>query len=512
MPNVLGRTLKYFFDAVYYARSDALKSHYDNPLASRILLNASYAARSGNQANVEQFAQMAATNAAYSGSSDRIANRVSEANNIMVQMRRNTEWVDDPDHPFLTVLRSPNSFIPGNLLMSETSMAMYTHGNAYWYLVTDQIGIGPVREIWPLVAGKCYPDPLTLRRSAVTGKLTIDFRYNLGSPVLLPGENVVHFRTPNLFDYWQGLSKLTSIQDALKMDSGESRYLSSFFEDGNAVPNAIISVPSQLSDPELDTVRRDIEEQFGARRATAIARAGDLDVKILQHTIEEMKVLDGMEFNDKRIKNAMGVPDGLTNASSGTARLAAEIAFAKDAIQPLLNSMAAFINTTVTPLYDSPHRMQIVAKNIIPQDSAMAVLEYNTYRDEDTINGNRKKLNLKPLKLTGKLAKYQPFLDEVPIELVHDLLGAELAAATSNDASEAQGGQGGDLLEQMIPSLSATSASAKNEQLIAALSGLGMTKRQNKGLATRRKGRRAIGKAARIAGTFVNPEGDAKVG
>ena len=249
MPNVLGRTLKYFFDAVYYARSDALKSHYDNPLASRILLNASYAARSGNQANVEQFAQMAATNAAYSGSSDRIANRVSEANNIMVQMRRNTEWVDDPDHPFLTVLRSPNSFIPGNLLMSETSMAMYTHGNAYWYLVTDQIGIGPVREIWPLVAGKCYPDPLTLRRSAVTGKLTIDFRYNLGSPVLLPGENVVHFRTPNLFDYWQGLSKLTSIQDALKMDSGESRYLSSFFEDGNAVPNAIISVPSQLSDP-----------------------------------------------------------------------------------------------------------------------------------------------------------------------------------------------------------------------------------------------------------------------
>ena len=142
----------------------------------------------------------------------------------------------------------------------------------------------------------------------------------------------------------------------------------------------------------------------------------------------------------------------------------------------------------------------------------MAVLEYNTYRDEDTINGNRKKLNLKPLKLTGKLAKYQPFLDEVPIELVHDLLGAELAAATSNDASGAQGGQGGDLLEQMIPSLSATSASAKNEQLIAALSGLGKTKRQNKGLATRRKGRRAIGKAARIAGTFVNPEGDAKVG
>lgn len=458
MPNALGRTLKYFFDAVSYARGDAAKSaQARNPLSNRILLNASYAAnRSSSTAAIEAYAQMAATNTAYAAAAERIGNRIASSDNFKVQMRDGDEWEDDKDHQFLTVLRAPNSFVPGNLLMQEAALNMNMHGNAYWYLVTDYVGMGPVREIWPLMPSRAYPDPLTLRRSAITGRLTIDYRYNLGSPVLLPGENVVHFRTPNLFDYWQGMSKLTSIQGALKMDMGESQYLSSFFEEGNAIPNAIISVPSQLTDQELRMVQRDIQEQFGARRATAVARAGDMDVEILQHSIEEMQVLQGMSFNDKRIRDAMGVPEGLSNASSGTARLAAEIAFAKDVIQPMLNSMAAFLNTTVTPLYASPHQMQIVAENVIPQDSAVEIAEYSAYRDDDTINGNRKSRGLQPLKLSGALAKYQPFLDEVPVELVHDLLGAEASAASGESASS--GGQDGSY-----------------SSLVAALSGVGAT-------------------------------------
>lgn len=436
MPNLLGRTFKYFYDAMQYARSGVDNARpVRNSLATKVLVNtARSSSAGGTQANIDYFAQLAATNPAFMAAADRISNRVADAEHFIVQFREGSDWMDDEDHQFLTALANPNAFMTGAHMMAETALWMNTYGNAYWYLVTDTPGVGPVREIWPLIASKAYPDPLTLRRSYMTGKLTVDYRYTVGSPILLPGENVVHFRTPNLFDWWQGMAKMTSLQQALSMDMGESSYLNSFFEEGNAVPSAIISVPREVTNEELDIIQRDIQEQFGARRATAVARAGEMDVKVIQHTIQEMQVLQGMEFNARRIGNVLGIPEGIGSASSGTARLAAEIAFAKDVVQPLLNTMAAFLSVKVVPMYDYPEKMRIVAQNVIPQDSAIEVAEYEAYRDDDTINGNRKKRNLEPLKLTGKLAKYQQYLDEVPLEILHDLLAAEIAAGASEAA------------------------------------------------------------------------------
>lgn len=439
MANLLGRSLKYFVDAFDFARRGSSASRRQNPIATRILANASRSGQTVSQANVDYFAQLAVTNPSFMAGMDKIGNRLGDPGNIITQRKRSGSagqnsdgddeslWEDWLDHQFLQVIASPNAFVPGFLMLQETGMWMNTYGNAYWFLATDELGVGPVHAIYHLPANMCYPDPTTLRISHITGNLTIDYRYTMGSQMLLPGENVVHFRTPNLFNYWQGMAKLSSLQQSLQMDIGESNYLNSFFEESNAVPSSIISVPREVTDDEMRVIERDLQEQFGAKRATLVTRAGEMDAKVIQHTIEEMQVLDGMNFNGRRIQDVLGIPTGLSNAASGTARLAAEIAFAKDVIQPMLTAMASFLHAKVTPMYALPGQMRIVAKNIIPQDTAIAIAEYQAYRPDETINGNRKKQNLKPLILTGDLAKFQQYLDEVPLEILEILLTAKLS-------------------------------------------------------------------------------------
>lgn len=409
--NALGRTLRYMTEAWAYAVEPLkAKPAGGNRLAD--IVRTTQNAPTASQANVDYYLRLAITNPVYFGNVSTISSRVSDADALVVQEQVGDKWEDRPGHEFMRVLSVPNGIFSGDLVMEDVAWWYNLLGNAYLYLVTDTPGVGPVREIWPLPARVMEPDPRTYRISPYTKKPVIDYNYMMGAPITLPGENVVHVRSANPFDYWQGLAPISALQTVLDTDTSEAEWLASFFKEGNAIPTAIVSLPPALQDSQFDKIKRDIVEQFGARRRAAVTRAGDMDVKLLQHSVQEMRVVEGMDHNEKRINRVTHFPGGLHDAQSGQSRLAADMAIMRDAVQPFFNKVAGFLTLKMVLFYGPEFR--VWAKDVVPQDRALETSEYQTRSPHRTINESRAAMQADPIQFTGELAALQPLVDQVP--------------------------------------------------------------------------------------------------
>ena len=331
-----------------------------------------------------------------------ISDRVAAMDARPVMKRRvKDELVQAPNHPFATLLDRPNSLMTWELIIRYTVGWLELLGNAYIFVSTPSVGEGIPDELWPLPANAVTPIPKSIRLSKVTGKPVIDYAYDLdGKVTTLPGENVIHIRYSNPFDYWMGLSPLTALMDAVRLDKFQSKYLQGFFGRDNAIPTAIISVPQETNEIDFEVIKEQIREQFGQGRRSAITRAGDISVQLITQTLHEMQIVDARKFNREEIYHVLGIPEGLSSGgSSGDSRLATEITFARNTTQPLLDLIASALDSVLCPYYGTGYR--ISAPSIIPQDRALDLQEYTAYSNDLSINENRKNRNMPALDLPG---------------------------------------------------------------------------------------------------------------
>lgn len=416
-------------------KANTINLRAPNP-AYAILRSSARAGISIGTGDLDHYMRLAVTNPHVLSAVDTIASRIGSWENFKMQERRGEEWVDLKRHPLLDLLSDPNDLMTGSFLLTDIPWTEPLNGNCYWFVVSEYPGAGKPTELWPLPVNRIRPRPDLLRISAVTGQLTLDYEYMLDQSIILPGENVIHFRTNNPFSLWQGLSKLSALQMNLDSSYAESHWLGTHFGEDNAIPAAVISLPPELDDDQFKIIETDIREQFGGRRRTAITRSGTMDVTVIQHSIADMQVLEHLEYSASEVRRVFKIPEGLNEASSGQSRLAAEQALARDAIQPLCNHIADTLTHKLLPFYNYGNKQfRLVANDLVPADRAQDVSEYAAYSPQRTLNENRKELGLKPLKLTGKLAKLQPLLDEVPLVYAPQLL----PLLTGEGAAQADG-------------------------------------------------------------------------
>lgn len=461
-PTMLGKVIRYLNDSITYGRGSARKS--SNPLMLQIAQSAARTGSMQDSSDLEYYLRLAVTAPHFFAAAQTVAERVAESADLVIEQQVGDRWEKMPAHKFMYVLDHPNPIMTGGLLLNSTAWDMQCLGNSYWFLVTDRPGVGPVREIWPLPSLKVRPNPMTLRVSPITGKLVIDYEYTLGTIVSLPGENVLHIRSSNLFDFWRGMAPLSALARTLEMDYNEANWLAGYFGEGNAVPTAIISVPPEISDEEFDLVKRDIAEQFGQQRRSAVTRAGDMSVETIQHSVDDMQILDGMGFNAEAIRAVLRVPSGLRDSSSGQSRLAAEAALMRDAVLPMLWNIAEWITLKIMPMYEEGAAQRMTVLTEVPQDEAMAVTKYREYGQDRTINENREAQKLEPLTLTGTLSPLQPLLDAVPLRMVE--LAFQFITSQSLEGA-VEGKAGAD-----VPGLHTTGLQTLDQQM-AALTGIG---------------------------------------
>lgn len=348
-----------------------------------------------------------------------LANRATSANaTLKVQTGRGQDAKDIDNHPFQLLLDRPNSFMSGSFLRRYTIQWRKLRGNAYWFLGTSGPGVGDIQEILPLQANLVRPRPDLLHegRGVFRGKRVIDYEYNIGGTIMiLPGENVAHFREPNPFDLWEGMSPLTGAILAIQLDYAEKVWQRDFFKEDNAIPSTILSFPQDVSNDDFDRLRNRIKAQLAAGEKRLFTRAGDLNVTVISQTLEQMQILESRKFNRDEIDRVLLGTEWSGENNTGQARQALETALARNAIQPLIDDEAETITLSVMPYYGE--EFICVAPNVVPQDKALEVQEYTIYSQDMTIDENRKARNLESWTPPKGLENLSVYAD-VPVRLL----------------------------------------------------------------------------------------------
>jgi len=323
---------------------------------------------------------------------DRIASQKWE-----VKKRSGEDLKEIQNHPFERLWGNPGGLYSSGLLSRYLVWWYLLRGNSYLFVATDAPGRGEPRELWPLLARNVQPLPDSMRSSIVTGKPIIDYKYTVqGKPQTLPGENVIHFRTPNPFDWWEGLSPLNPAYVALDQDAGARRWQRDFYKEDNAIPAAIASLPVDMSQGDFESLVADIKQMITEGQRILFGRVGELSIDVIQQTIADMRLLETREFNRDAIDRVYKMYGYWDAGQSGDAQQAREMAFARNVVQPLLTYMADELTLKVAPYYGED--IVICAPDVVPQDRALELQEYQAYRLEMTINENRETRDMKPIK------------------------------------------------------------------------------------------------------------------
>lgn len=330
-------------------------------------------------------------------------------------------------HPLYELMTRPNSFMSGGYLKRYLTWWYWLRGNSYLFISTPGIGRGKPEELWPLMSDMVRPLPERLRegQGVFRGREVIDYEYNVnGSLEILPGENVLHWRIPNMVDYWEGMSPLTAARLGMQMDYAQAVWTRDFFAEDNAIPSAIISVPATTSPVDFDRQKELLRQQMKEGQKRLFTRSGDLTVELISQTLEQMEIIDSRRFNRDEIDRVLGIPEGFFTATSGDSRNAAEVAFSRNTIQPTLDTLAEQITADLMLFYGRD--VECRAPNVIPQDRALEIQEYTIYSQDKTINENREQQKLEPIKDDYGLA-------DLPVRLLQYLAPAALAPETETE-------------------------------------------------------------------------------
>jgi len=448
-PNLLGRVLRYVVAAGEYAQGGGAKAAprgrgYAGMFATSLDAQAHYGQYNvGDMMDTDADYQRAVQASWVYADIQLIARRVA-SHAWEVKERKGEELDDIDNHPFEQLWSNPGSTYSGILLAQYCMWWYLLRGNAYLFLATDGPGRGEPREIWPLVANWVTPKPETLRKSVLTGMPIVDYDYSIpmAAPLTLPGENVVHFRTPHFGDYWQGLSPLVAAKDGILLDLGARRWQRDFFREDNATPTALVSLPADMLDADFDRAVQEIQRDIGLGKRLFFGRSGDMTIQTIQQTMADMQFVEARAFTREEIDNIFGVPTGLiSGGQSGDAQQAQEITFGRNTIQPLLDYLAAELTLKAAPYYGE--EIVIAAPDVVPQDRALAIQEFNVYGADRTVNENRGELGLDEWKMDRKQAEMLGMDVEVLANIPTRLLTLLGRAASSQLAATFAPGEAG---------------------------------------------------------------------
>ena len=248
------------------------------------------------------------------------------------------------NHPFTRILRRPNQLMGRGLLWQYSQWWLDLSGNAYWFLAPDEDN--NLAEIWPLPANAVNPFPGDKERLVDYYEYTVN-----GRLWKIPAEYICHFRYPNPYDYFRGLSPLVAALLPSDADSAMAHWNGAFFGTGNVMPSAIINVSSGIPgtadaiDPQdMEAIKESLTsgEYAASARRTVVTNAYDMAVNILGWNAKDMDFLAGRSFTKDEILNIMGIPPGMLdkNATEANATTGDNV-FKEKTLWPLMTTIYA---------------------------------------------------------------------------------------------------------------------------------------------------------------------------
>ncbi len=356
-----------------------------------------------------------------------IANEIASAE-IVVKERVSDTLEDVDNHPLELLWEAPNPHMGRSFLMSYWAWSYTLASRAYLYWLPAQ---GEIQEVWPIPPFMIRPLPST---QDFIGGYAFKARPDT-DPILIPSEYITYSHSVNLFDIRDGLSFLAAAMVDINSEIAEALWNQNFFDEGNGVPDGLITVGKDTLDIDLMRIRSELRDFFGGtRRGVAVARAGDMDWKPFGRSQKDVEFKEGLALAAQRIGRAMGFPDGywsdIANKANAEAARATMIA---GAVWPLLVRLHEDMNAGIIKRwYGEQYRAQF--KDIRPEDRTLILKELDAHKSHWTIDELREADGKEPigdvrgLMLVAELAKGVATPASKPSQVTEDYLAEQEAA------------------------------------------------------------------------------------
>lgn len=173
-----------------------------------------------------------------------------------MQQRNGRTW--NNEGVVVDLLRAPNRFMDGFELWATVIMHLSLAGNAYGLMIRSESG--RVLELWLL-----RPDRVRVIPDSV--KYISGYEYDVGSgrPVILPEEDVIHWRKRHPLDDFYGMPPLLAASGATDLDNFMRDFVKAFFMNAG-VPGGLLNVEGELAAAARTEIKDGFKTAYGGPR------------------------------------------------------------------------------------------------------------------------------------------------------------------------------------------------------------------------------------------------------
>jgi HK97 family phage portal protein len=339
-------------------------------------------------------------------------------------------------HEFYDIVKKPNPFFSMTTLLEYTIWSlMLSNEGAFWYLAPDSKNKNEIVEIWPITAERLEP---VKDSNQFISHYIYTSRNRLGekTSVTIPTKYIVRFFFPHPFDYWKSLTPLTASKYAIDIYTAIGSSQSTLFSEGGGVPLSLVMLDKNISEPDFQTTKHMIREDWENKRRIAVARGGTVDVKNIGISNRDLEVIASQNLNRNEIDSIFSIIPWRSDAFlTGEGMREANKQIKEFVIYPIHKLIASQIQVHfITKFYeDDDYYLQF--DDVRQQDKALRIQEYNVEWRVKTLNEARTDIGLEPYS-----AELLDIVGELPVSLANN---AQFLMALINmnrqDAMIAQG-------------------------------------------------------------------------
>lgn len=307
-------------------------------------------------------------------------------------VRKSADIEEVLEHPIFDLFKNVNNFNNSFDLWEMTDLHQELTGNAYWYLVGGK-GYNVPLEIWTIPPQRLAPIP-------DPRKFISAYKYTYSqSSYEFDESEVIHFKFPNPYNMYVGISPLVAVASAYTINENMSKYEQAIFQNMGKLSGAFTTKES-IDEEDWKRLKQELQEAYGGMDnagKTALLDKG-LEYKDFGMTPTDLSFIDGRKLVREEILNCFGQNLALYSENANRANSdAAERAFMRRTIRPRCIRIAEKLNEKLCPRYDDT--IFVAFDDPSPEDilTRARVAEISLRMGRSTINEERLKERQPPI-------------------------------------------------------------------------------------------------------------------
>ncbi len=285
------------------------------------------------------------------------------------------EYQEITDHPFLDLMDTVNPYFNKFELWCLTVTFLDLTGNAYWWLVKDQLGVP--RAIWNIPAHWMKVCPS--KTEFIAGYVM----QQPGFPDVVPfqPDEIIHFKYPSPYSIFYGCSPMFAASYDIDINR-ELKAHGVHFLGNSAQPAGVLTTDGTLSEKEYQRLREMWNLRHKGSRNSgkiAILEAG-LHYEKTGSNLAELQFSDTSKNVRDSILAIFGVPAsqlGLVEDVNRANAEANEYVYQNSTILPKLKLIEEKLNEKMMPIYDASLVCEF--DNPVPQDKEFRLREQTAH-------------------------------------------------------------------------------------------------------------------------------------